>query len=162
MASSNANGASVAYTWDQLNRLGTATDNRLPAGQNTTYYSYDPASNLETVTYPNGVQSTFTYDDLNRVTGLDATRSSYAYTLGLTGNRTSATESNGRTLNWSYDGIYRLTQETIGSDPHAKNGTASYGLDPVETDCCRLPISPELQSAVSLSMPMMSIDGDVR
>ncbi|HEX4133776.1 MAG TPA: LamG-like jellyroll fold domain-containing protein, partial [Bryobacteraceae bacterium] len=87
MASSNANGASVAYTWDQLNRLSSVVDNRLPAGQNTTYYSYDPASNVATVTYPNGVQSTFTYDDLNRVTGLNATRSTYAYTLGPTGNR---------------------------------------------------------------------------
>jgi RHS repeat-associated protein len=121
----------TTYSYDNLNRLGTVTDNRLPVGQNTTYYSYNPASNVATVTYPNGVQSTFTYDDLNRVTGLNATRSTYAYTLGPTGNRTAATESSGRTLNWSYDGIYRLTQETISLDPHAKNGTASYGLDPV-------------------------------
>jgi YD repeat-containing protein len=69
MASSNANGASVAYTWDQLNRLGTVTDNRLPTGQNTTYYSYDAASNLAAMTYPNRVQSTFTYDDLNGLRG---------------------------------------------------------------------------------------------
>jgi len=63
--SSNANGASVNYTWDELNRLASVIDNRLPPSQNTTTYSYDPASNLGTVTYPNGVQSSFTYDTLS-------------------------------------------------------------------------------------------------
>jgi RHS repeat-associated protein len=31
----------------------------------------------------------------------------------------------------TYDGIYRLTNETIGNDPTNKNGSVSYGLDPV-------------------------------
>jgi YD repeat-containing protein len=41
------------------------------------------------------------------------------------------TETTGRTLNWTYDGVYRLTNETIGSDPAKANGTVAYGLDPV-------------------------------
>ena len=44
---------------------------QIPGGQNTTTYTYDPASNLATVTYPNGLSSNFTYDDLNRVTALN-------------------------------------------------------------------------------------------
>ena len=131
ISSSNANGTSVAYTYDNLNRLSTVVDNRLPTGQNTTAYSYDPASNLATATYPNGLQSSFTHDDLNRVTSLNATVASYSYTLGPAGNRRSAVESSGRTLNWNYDGIYRLINETISLDPRSKNGTISYGLDPV-------------------------------
>lgn len=51
--------------------------------------------------------------------------------MGPIGNRLSATERTGRTLNWSYDGVYRLTNETIGSDPAKANGTAAYSLDPV-------------------------------
>src|SRR5208283_2112479 len=98
---------------------------------NTTTYTYDAASNLATVTYPNGLQSTFTYDDLNRLTALNNGKASYTYTLGPTGNRQSATESSGRTLSWSYDGIYRLTNETISLDPRSKNGAVTYGLDPV-------------------------------
>jgi YD repeat-containing protein len=35
---------------------------------NTTTYAYDPASNLATATYPNGVQVELTYDALNRLT----------------------------------------------------------------------------------------------
>jgi RHS repeat-associated protein len=31
----------------------------------------------------------------------------------------------------TYDGIYRLTNETIGNDPANENGSVSYGLDPV-------------------------------
>ena len=55
----------------------------------------------------------------------------YTYQLGPTGNRTSASEPSGRAVNWSYDGIYRLTQETISFYPHSNNGKATYGLDPV-------------------------------
>ena len=67
MVSSNTNGISVAYTYDNLNRLSTVVDNHLTVGPNTTTYSYDPANNLATVTYPNGLQSIFTYDDLDSV-----------------------------------------------------------------------------------------------
>ena len=130
ITSSNANGASISYSYDDLNRLSTVVDNRL-SGNNTTTYSYDPASNLATATYSNGLQSTFTYDPLNRLTAMSTPVSSYTYQLGPTGNRTVATEGTGRTMNWTYDGIYRLTNEAITSDPNQVNGSVAYGLDPV-------------------------------
>jgi RHS repeat-associated protein len=156
MQSSNVNGVSVAYTYDSLNRLATVVDNRLPAGANTTSYSYDPASNLATVTYPNGLQSAFTYDDLNRVTAMNAAKASYSYTLGPTGNRQSAAESSGRTLNWSYDGIYRLTNETISLDPMSKNGTVAYALDPVGNR------QSQTSSIPGIPMASFSYDADDR
>ena len=130
MASSNPNGVSVSYTYDDVGRLSTVVDNRLASGSNTTY-TYDPASNLATAAYPNGLHSTFTYDQLDRLTALSTPVSSYTYQLGPTGNRTGATEGTGRTLTWTYDGIYRLTNESIGSAPSGKDGSISYGLDPV-------------------------------
>jgi YD repeat-containing protein len=57
--SSNAGGANVSYTYDDLNRLSVVVDNNLP-GQNTTTCTYDNASNVSTVKYPNGLTSTFT------------------------------------------------------------------------------------------------------
>jgi RHS repeat-associated protein len=57
--------------------------------------------------------------------------SNYSYQLGAIGNRTSATESNGRTMTWNYDGIYRLTNESISNDPVNNNGSVGYDLDPV-------------------------------
>jgi RHS repeat-associated protein/uncharacterized repeat protein (TIGR01451 family) len=137
MASSNANGVSISYTYDKLNRLSTITDNRLPQGAGTTVYGYDPVSNLATVTLPNGVQSTFSYDGLNRLTSLQAasgtgqTIASFGYQLDAAGNQTSVNELGGRSVQWNYDGIYRLTGETVTGDPIGKNGTVAYGLDPV-------------------------------
>jgi RHS repeat-associated protein len=128
--SSNSNGANVSYTYDDLDRLETVVDHRL-TGNNTTTYSYDSASNVATAAYPNGLQSSFTYDALNRLTAMNAGTASYSYQLGPTGNRTQASESNGRTINWTYDGIYRLTNESITSDPHSVDGSVAYGLDPV-------------------------------
>jgi len=118
IASSNPNGASVSYTYDDLNRLSSVVDNRL-SGNNTTTYT-DPASNVATATYPNGA-AIHVY--LRRVE--PAHRDVHAgLRLQLsargTGNRLSATEQTGRTLNWSYDGIYRLTNEQIAT---TRNGT---------------------------------------
>ena len=42
--SSHANGVSVDYDYDALNRLETVVDNRL----GTTTYTYDPVGNLKT------------------------------------------------------------------------------------------------------------------
>jgi RHS repeat-associated protein len=117
----------VSYTWDSLNRLSTVVDSKL----GTTTYTYDNASNVVTVKYPNGVQSTLSYDTLNRLTSLTTPSTGYLYQLGATGNKASATELSGRTLTWNYDGIYRLTNETIANAPSKVNGAVSYGLDPV-------------------------------
>jgi RHS repeat-associated protein len=130
MSSNHANGVSVSYAYDELNRLSSVMDERLQGNQTTTY-TYDTASNVATVTVPNGLQTKLNYDSLNRVTGLSSSIAGYTYTLGATGNRTQAVESNGRTINWGYDGIYRLTNETISSDPEKNDGSASYSLDPV-------------------------------
>jgi RHS repeat-associated protein len=134
MKSSNTNGVYVEYTYDSLNRLQTVVDHGL-VGQQTTTYSYDPASNLATVEYPNGLQSTFTPDTLNRLTSLNNGKLVYDYTLDAVGNRSTVVEhlpnQSGRTVNWSYDHIYRLTDEVISLDPHSKNGNVHYDLDPV-------------------------------
>ena len=127
---SNPSGVSVTYTDDDLNRLSTVVDGSLQGNQ-TTSYTYDPASNVATVLYPNGLQSSFTYDPMNRLTAMNAGAATYNYQLGPTGNRLSATEGNGRSLTWNYDGIYRLTNETISNDPSQNNGSISYAMDAV-------------------------------
>ncbi len=136
-ASSNTNGASVAYAYDTLNRLSTVTDNRLSAGANQTTYSYDAVGNLQGYVYPNAVSTSYAYNTLNRLTtatiGTASTSlASYAYTLGAAGNRTSVTEKSGRTVAYTYDDLYRLTNETIANDANAyNNGTLGYTYDAV-------------------------------
>jgi RHS repeat-associated protein len=98
------------------------------------------------VSYVNGVQSTMTYDALNRITALTAPTGSYSYQRGATGMLAGAAESSGRSLQWSYDGIYRLTNETITGDPQHDNGSSSYSLDPVGN---RLSVSTSLTGLTS-------------
>jgi RHS repeat-associated protein len=139
MTSSHTNGVSVGYTYDSLNRLSTVVDGRLSGGNQTTTYQYDGANNVFTVAYPNGITATNGYDALNRISGLGYTTQSgvYTYTRDNAGKLINVTEpispgqSDGRQVQWTYDGINRLTNETISLDPNNKNGSVGYGLDPV-------------------------------
>lgn len=130
--SSNLGGTSVDYSYDALNRLQTVKDNRLANG--TTSYTYDNAGSLKAYAYPNGVTHTYTYNSLNRLTDLvvanpGGTIAGYGYTLGPSGNRTKVVEFGGRTVDYTYDELYRLTGETITGG--TVNGTIGYVYDPV-------------------------------
>jgi RHS repeat-associated protein len=133
LRSSNANGVSVDYSYDELNRLSSVKDNRLVGNQSTSY-SYDAVGNLQSYLYPNQVTSTYGYNNLNRLTTMTVNNgttnlSSYQYTLGPTGNRTQVVEKDGRTVNYVYDDLYRLTSETIANS--ANNGSTGYQYDAV-------------------------------
>jgi YD repeat-containing protein len=120
--SSNTNGASMTYTYDALNRLASAKDNRIAAqgGPSTaTTYSYDGTGNLTGYVYPNTVQTANLFDPLNRPTqscsatstppcSATAKLSSYLYGLAPAGNRLSVTELNGRFVSYTYDNDYRF------------------------------------------------------
>lgn len=128
---------SVGMTYDALNRLATVNDNRKPFALSLTSYDYDAVGNLEAVDYGNNLSHRYTYDALNRLTNLVVetpnigVHSSYAYTLGDAGIRTQVVESTGRTTNYAYDNLYRLTEEAISLDPQGINGTTRYGYDKV-------------------------------
>ena len=108
----------------------TVVDNRLQ-GNKTTTYTYDPASNVATVATPNGLTSSFTYDALNRLTAMTRRSASYNYQFGPTGNRTSATEGNGRTAHLELRRHLSPDQRNHRRRSASNNGSASYGLDPV-------------------------------
>jgi YD repeat-containing protein len=123
--------AANSYTYDALNRLSTVS----ASNTGLTSYGYDNVGNLQSVTYPNGVVHNYTYDNRNRLTnlgvngkvgGASGVIASYAYTLDAAGHRTAVAELSWRTVNYGYDTIYRLTSETIASDP-SSCGTAIPG-----------------------------------
>jgi len=129
--------------YDPLNRLTNASANGSPAAG----YGYDLAGNLQAMRYGNGVTNLCQYDSLNRLTNaawkLNAgSLASFYYQLGLTGNRTSVTEGVyngvsliGRTNQWQYDPLYRLTNEIIKT---ASTGTLGYGYDAVGNRTSRM------------------------
>jgi RHS repeat-associated protein len=165
IGSSNTNGASMTYTYDVLNRLASAEDNRMAAlgGPSTpTTYNYDPAGNLAGYAYPNTVQTGNVFDTLNRLTQTcQATGSpacsassklgSFTYTLGAAGNRTAVAELNGRNVSYGYDNDYRLLSETIASDPGGNNGAETYTYDAVGNRLTLNSTIPSLSGSMSYS-----------
>ncbi|HLJ86073.1 MAG TPA: RHS repeat-associated core domain-containing protein [Candidatus Angelobacter sp.] len=138
IGSSNPNGSSMAYSYDAVNRLTTATDNRLLAqnlGPAVTSYNYDAAGNLAKYVYPNRVQTAQAFDTLNRLTQMSSSNeqplSNYAYSLDPVGNRLSVTELGGRQVNYGYDANYRLTSEAVFGDAAGNNGAINYSYDAV-------------------------------
>ena len=122
----------MAYQYDRLSRLSSV----IVAAQSPTLYNYDAVGNLSGYSYPNGVATTFQYDNLNRLTSLASNANgtavaSYAYTLGTAGNRTGVTELSGRTVSYGYDSLYRLTSENIAGSLSGVNGSLTYQYDSV-------------------------------
>ena len=137
-------GLSVSYTYDALNRLHTVDT----SFAQTVTYNYDDVGNLAG-TQVGGLFSTgYTYDPLNRLTNMQTACGtgapgcgpantpvrSYAYTLGAAGNRLSVAELSGRSVNYGYDDLYRLTSENIvcgTGTPACAPGAVSYSYDSV-------------------------------
>ncbi|MDH3760002.1 MAG: Ig-like domain-containing protein [Gammaproteobacteria bacterium] len=128
----NASVRTETFAYDALNRLQSVTDN----DGNLTAYGYDAVGNRSSVSYQNGSSQTYIYDDLNRLVQLshfDGTGvliNQYDYTLHPTGRREVILESTGRRSIYTYDGLYRLTVETI-IDPLNGGYTAEYAYDRV-------------------------------
>src|SRR5258708_4194379 len=131
-AFSTASGNTTTYTYDPMNRiLSKVTD-----ANGVTSYGYDNVGNLQSFAYPNNVAHSYSYDTRNRLASLAVANSStplagYGYLLDAAGHRLSVTELSGRTANYSYDDLYRLTNENIAADPNGLNGSLTYTYDSV-------------------------------
>ena len=124
------------YTYDERNRLDIVRLN----GALQADYDYDAVNRLTQTTFGNGTRETRSYDTLNRLQELSSKRlgdtvllSKSVYTLDKVGNRQAVTETvNGqsRSIAYTYDDLYRLTDEGI-TDTTNGNRTAHYVYDPV-------------------------------
>ncbi|MCC8043407.1 MAG: AHH domain-containing protein [Oscillospiraceae bacterium] len=96
-----------------------------------TVYEYDANGNRTAVRYANGIIVTYDYDLLNRLTcqkvlDIDGeVMVQYTYALGLAGERLSASELD-RTVEYTYDNLYRLTGETITEGEKVTTYTYAY------------------------------------
>jgi RHS repeat-associated protein len=135
---------STAYTYDALNRLSTLAFN----GQTPTFgFGYDALSRRNSLTRPNGVNTTYTYDPASSLLSVlhklgTTTIDGASYTYDPAENRKTRTDKRlNTTLTYGYDNIYQLQTAKQGSTSKESytydivgNGlTSQIGSQPVTT-----------------------------
>ncbi|WP_423037675.1 RHS repeat-associated core domain-containing protein [Undibacterium sp. Tian12W] len=136
----------VRYGYDKNQRLINVTDSATNA---TTTYTWDDAERLATATTPNGVTANYSYDPNGRLLQLLHVKGNNVvagsrYTLAANGQRTKveefdiqSTQANllatnpVRTTNYQYDGVNRLTQELVKDRSNTTVRTTDYQYDKV-------------------------------
>jgi RHS repeat-associated protein len=144
---------SVEYSYDRAgNRLTLTTSvgtthYRYDAAQQlievidstggTTTLAYHPNGQRARLAFPNGIMTTYTYNDVDRLTDIVQTNAlgdilnSYQYTFDPVGNRTSVRYDDGSGLNWNYDDANRLIRETTLDTTGGRIQDVAYAYDPV-------------------------------
>lgn len=97
----------MAYAWDDNGRLESETQ-----GTRVFNFGYDAADRRTSLSYPNGVVTSYTYDGASRLTRLRAslgatTVTDFSYTYDVVGNRLAVTRPEG-TEGYGYDALDRL------------------------------------------------------
>ncbi|MCP3866781.1 MAG: hypothetical protein GY703_01535 [Gammaproteobacteria bacterium] len=125
-------GGLISYAYDALRHLASVTD---PGGGITTY-SYDGVGNITGIDYANGTSAVLDYNSRNQTVQVTHTGpggspvlADYQYELDSNGNRVELIEAGGRTIDYTYDALNRLTR--VIEDPDGAAIESSYSYDAV-------------------------------
>ena len=121
----------ISYTYDDEMRVVQVKE----SGNLTASYAYDENGNKISETLANGVVSTYSYNGCNKVTKLvtksgNSDISSYEYSYYLDGSDACKVRNENGTIettSYDYDGLKRLTKESISNGKTAD--TYSYEYD---------------------------------
>ena len=118
---------------------GTSTQYAFLAGTLANSYTYDAASNRTGFTAPDGSTNTYTYDTLNRLSGLaNSWAGSFGFSYDALSRRTQMTRPNGVATNYSYDSLSRLLSVLHQAGASTING-AVYTVDAAGNRTSRTP-----------------------
>ncbi|GAA0695166.1 hypothetical protein GCM10009429_21910 [Dyella marensis] len=132
--SADALGIQRKQGYDALNRLVSTIDNYNgtdTATQNTqSVFAYGPRDELQGVSDPDSLNTTYDYDGLGNATGLhspDTGTSTYVYDAA--GNRIQATDARGVVSHSTYDALNRITGTTYPTS----SANVSYRYDEADS-----------------------------
>lgn len=121
-------GVETVRQYDSLNRLTAAIRDYAGTSSNTSQatssYSYDARGNRLSITDPDNLSTSYTYDGLNDLRAIgspDTGNASYTYDSG--GNKKTAVDARGIQTNYAYDALNRLTTITYPTNTKAPAGT---------------------------------------
>jgi|GEM_PF-1022227 len=151
------------YTFDALNRMATVTactDEPCSQGEVTTYH-YNEVGSRSRVDHANASYTEYHYDTRNRLTTLLTAVPGQVlpelvhhqvFTLGAAGHRQKLVEDDDRVVEYSYDALYRLTEEQV-TDPRG-NRITTYTYDATgnrlsRTVTCDPQCSREIEAGVT-------------
>lgn len=124
-------------TGSQCGQIQTVTN---AVGQVTTFNTYNAYGQPLTITDPNGVVTTLTYDLRQRVKSREVGTETTSYIYYPTGLLETVTLPDSSTVQYTYDGAHRLTDITDGLGNHTHytldamgNRTAENTYDPSST-----------------------------
>jgi RHS repeat-associated protein len=141
VSSSNAGGISLQYGHNSAGQLSTITDHRHSTPRVHTI-NWLPSGAIDSVQSNNGLKHAYTRDSLKRVTQLSIADSAnsvletFGHSYNDAGRRTTSVEGSGRSINYAYNNIHRLTSEQIAVNGVSAGlpttpGTFGYDYDAV-------------------------------
>jgi YD repeat-containing protein len=95
----------------QCGQIKTVTD---ALGHTTTYNTYNAHGQPLTITDPNGVLTTLSYDGRQRLVSLSTGGETITFSYYPTGLLKTLTSPDNSSLTYTYDGAHRLTQISDG------------------------------------------------
>ena len=128
----NSDTGTYTFSYDNMNRLTSATTNYqfTSIGAQTVQYGYDAASNRTSMTDPVGTVTSYSYDQLNRLTGLNNSwAGAFGFSYDVLGNRTQLTRPNGVNTYYSYDALSHLLSVEHGTTPVLALDGETYSYD---------------------------------
>jgi RHS repeat-associated protein len=118
----------VKYSYDARNQLLSETDT-IGGMQYTVSYTYDPAGNVLSVTYPDSTKVSYSYDALGRVTEVSGGATTYAsFTYNYDDTISTITYGDGEATAYSYDSMSRPTS-IVTSQGSTQELSLSYKYD---------------------------------
>ena len=114
------------YTCSSGTQCGQIETIQNAVGQVTTFNTYNAYGQPLTITDPNGVVTTLTYDQRERITSSQVGTETTGYSYYPTGLLETVILPDSSTVTYSYDGAHRLNKITDGTGNYI-----SYTLDPL-------------------------------